>query len=79
MYTSHNVIQAAQLRRRDILAEAARERQIDAALAGIPASRPTVDRHSAADAPAHAVLATVRCARSLLTSLATFAFGVAVK
>jgi hypothetical protein len=71
MHASPNVIQAAELRRRDFVAQSQRERQIDAALAAVGASRSlaTAPRR-AATAPRHAALALGPSPRSLLTSLA---------
>jgi hypothetical protein len=70
MHASMNVIRAAELRRLDILAEAARERQVDAALAANEYQAPTQVQ------PPTAFRMLVRDLRDLLTGLASVTVGL---
>ena len=71
MHASLNVIRAAELRRQDLLAEAARERQIESAL---PAQTVRLIA-PAPGSPMTTLKIAARSTRYLLTSLASVAFA----
>ena len=77
MYLSQSLFDLAQMRRHDLVAKGAGEQRIDFAQAGSqPISSVTAQPKATAEILLNAVELIARTARSLLTSLATVAFGL---
>jgi hypothetical protein len=77
MFVSQTLVECAELRRREFVAQGEREHGFNAALAAAPVKSPfAASPQSAEAARGNAVLIAARYARFLLTSLATVAFGI---